>query len=72
MANEERCEELHEALDAAKAAIEPPMQGAVDRGPGGVVAARDIELQPQVRSEDLEEEIRRIEQALRDEGCVPA
>jgi len=71
MTNEERCEELREALKAAQAAIEPPMQGAVDRGPGGVVAAGEIQTEPQT-TPGLEEEIKRIEQALRDEGCVPA
>ena len=70
MTTQERCNELREALQTAKAALEPPMQDAVVRGPGGVVAAGRLETGP-VMSPELEEEIRSIEQALREEGCEP-
>lgn len=70
MTNEERCEELREALSAVRARMNPPMQEAATYGAAGVVVAGEATTEPEADG-DLEEEIQALEQALRDEGCEP-
>ncbi len=70
MANEERCNELREALTAAHAQMSPPMQNAADHGAAGIAPPVSVSSEPAL-SPELEEDIRRLEQALRDEGCEP-
>lgn len=70
MTNDERCEELREALSAVRGSITPPMQGAVTYGAAGVVVGGVATSEPQVHG-DLDEEIAALELALREEGCEP-
>ncbi|MDA0815542.1 MAG: hypothetical protein O2924_03110 [Chloroflexi bacterium] len=71
MANEERCNELREALTSTRALMEIPMHDAADHGAAGIAPPVRVDSGPEL-SPELEEEIRRLEQALRDEGCETA
>ena len=68
MVDEDRCEELRAALSALRARI-APLDG--DFAVGGVLGS--VIVRPSAieasDSSDIEEEIRSLEQALRDEGC---
>jgi hypothetical protein len=68
-ANKTKCEELQEALDAARAAIESPREHADTDMAGTVdeVGATDAESSVQP---ELMKQIEDIQQAMRDAGCL--
>lgn len=61
------CEELKEALDAARAALESPRESA-NTDVNDVVAGASTN--PEVTQPDLLKDIEEIEQAMREAGCA--
>ncbi|MDP2326957.1 MAG: hypothetical protein Q8M79_02610 [Dehalococcoidia bacterium] len=68
MVDEDRCEELRAALSALRARIAPLDGDFAVGGALGSVIVRPSAIEAS-DSSDIEEEIRSLEQALRDEGC---
>ncbi len=67
-ATEERCAELREALDSARSRIAPPRDaGFMESSEASVEMPMPATDAP--ANEDLNAEIRRLEQALREAGC---
>jgi len=62
------CEELHEALAAARAAVEPPRMN-MDTDMNDIVRATGP-TDPAVTQPDLLKEIEDIQQAMREAGCA--
>ncbi|PKN81744.1 MAG: hypothetical protein CVU47_05735 [Chloroflexi bacterium HGW-Chloroflexi-9] len=68
MVNEDRCEELRAALSAVRARIALLDKDSAVGGALGAVSVRPSAIEAS-DSSDIEQEIRSLEQALRDEGC---
>lgn len=67
MADSERCEELRNALDAARARLEPPQRTASE-GVQRMVVPDPGDTMPGGTPE-VHRQIRQLEQALREAGC---
>lgn len=66
----ERCDELRDALRNVRSRLEPAMNDEVTTGSNDLAMVIDADLTPDATPQ-LEQEIRQLEQALRDEGCEP-
>lgn len=68
MVNEDRCKELRDALSALRARIAPMDRDFAVGGALGAVIVNPSAIEAS-DSPEVEQEIRTLEQALRDEGC---
>jgi hypothetical protein len=68
MADEGRCEELRDALSAVRARIAPVDGDFAVAGVVGAVIVTPSAIEAS-DSSDIAQQIRSLEQALRDEGC---
>ncbi|MDO9445343.1 MAG: hypothetical protein Q7K37_08490 [Dehalococcoidia bacterium] len=68
MVDEDRCEELRGALSAVRARIAPLDGNFAVAGALGAVIVTPSAMEAS-DSSDIEQEIRSLERALRDEGC---
>lgn len=64
----ENCKHLHEALEHARARLDPPQRDTTIQGAQSAIVMDPRDLTPDARAE-IHTEIRQLEKAIRDAGC---